>query len=62
VYNTNETGVMLRVLRSLKVLVDRDELRAARSSYMQRILNTAVECISADGRTLPLLFIWPAAI
>ncbi|KAF1818796.1 uncharacterized protein K489DRAFT_326597, partial [Dissoconium aciculare CBS 342.82] len=49
VYNKNETGVMLRVLRSLKVLVDRDELRTARSSYMQRILITAVECISADG-------------
>jgi hypothetical protein len=62
VYNMDETGVMLSVLGSLKVLVDRDELRATRPSCVQRTLITAVECISADGRSLHPLIIWPASI
>ena len=60
VYNMDETGVLLSVLGSLKVLVDRDELRAARPSCVQRTLVTAIECISADGRYLNPLIIWPA--
>jgi len=56
----DETGVLLSVLRSLKVLVDRDELSSARTSCVQRTLITAIECISADGRCLDPLIIWPA--
>ncbi|PIA99514.1 hypothetical protein CB0940_02607 [Cercospora beticola] len=60
VYNMDETGVMLSVLGSLKVLVDRDDLRTTRPSCVQRTLITAIECISADGRYLDPLIIWPA--
>ena len=60
VYNMDETGVLLSVLGSLKVLVSRDELRSTRPSCVQRTLITAIECISADGRYLDPLIIWPA--
>jgi hypothetical protein len=61
VYNMDETGVMLSVLNSLKVLVDRDDLRKSRGTCGNRTMITAVECISADGRCLNPLIIWPAA-
>lgn len=57
----DETGVMFSVLGALKVVVDRDELRAMRPSCVQWTLITAVECVSADGRYLHPLSIWPAA-
>ena len=52
---------MLSSLNSLKVLVGREELRNYRGVHVQRELITAVECISADGRYLDPLIIWPAA-
>lgn len=60
VYNMDETGVMLSNPRSLKVLVgkDYDGFRGAR---VKRETITAIECISADGRSLHPLIIWPAA-
>ena len=61
VYNMDETGVMLSVLKSMKVLVGREELRNYRGVGVQRTLITAIECISADGRYLDPLVIWPAA-
>ena len=61
VYNMDETGVMLSVLKSMKVLVGREELRNYRGAGVQRTLITAIECISADGRYLDPLVIWPAA-
>ena len=61
VYNMDETGVLLGRLGSLKVLVGRDELRNYRGAGVQRTLITAIECISADGRFLDPLIIWPAA-
>ncbi|OGE47263.1 hypothetical protein PENARI_c052G08478 [Penicillium arizonense] len=61
VYNMDETGVLLSVLKSLKVLVHRDDLRKHRGTTMKRTLVTAIECISADGRCLHPLIIWPAA-
>ena len=61
VYNMDETGVLLSVLNSLKVLVGRDDLRKHRAVAVKRSLVTAVECISADGRCLTPLIIWPAA-
>lgn len=61
VYNMDETGVMLSVLGSLKVLVERDDTQTKRPSCVQRTLITAIECISADGRCLDPLIIWPAA-
>ena len=60
VYSTDETGVLLGRLGSLKVLVGRDELRNYRGAGVQRTLITAIECISGDGRSLDPLIIWPA--
>lgn len=61
VYNMDETGVMLSMLASLKVLVSRDDLRTYRGAGVKRTTVTAIECISADGRSLCPLVIWPAA-
>jgi hypothetical protein len=61
VYNMDETGVMLSKLGSVKVLVGRDNPRDYRSAGEKRTMGTAVECISADGRVLLPLTIWPAS-
>jgi hypothetical protein len=61
VYNMDETGVLLSVLGTLKVLVNSDKPRPYRKAGVKRTLVTAIECISADGRCLPPLIIWPAA-
>jgi hypothetical protein len=61
VYNMDETGVLLSVLNSLKVLVSKHDLREHRGAAVKRTLVTAIECISADGRSLSPLIIWPAA-
>jgi len=60
-YNMDETGVLLSVLSSLKVLVGRQELKAYRGAGVKRTLITAIECVSADGQHLQPLIIWPAA-
>ncbi|KAF2647032.1 DDE-domain-containing protein [Lophiostoma macrostomum CBS 122681] len=61
VYNMDEIGVMLSMLGSLKVLVGKDDLRAYRGAGVKRTVVTAIECISAAGRSLHPLIIWPAA-
>ena len=61
VYNMDETGVLLSVMGSLKVLVGSKELRKYRGTAVKRTNITAVECISADGRHLDPIIIWPAA-
>jgi hypothetical protein len=61
VYNMDETGVMLSMLGSVKVLVGKDDLRGHRGAGVKRTLVTAIECISADGRSLSPLIIWPAS-
>lgn len=60
VYNMDEIGVMLSMLRSVKVLVGKDDLRDYRGAGVKRTMVTAIECISADGRSLLPLIIWPA--
>lgn len=62
VYNMDETNVLLSVLGSLKVLVGSKDTQTGRPSCVQRTSVTAVECISADGRYLDPLIIWPAAV
>jgi hypothetical protein len=57
VYNMDETGVLLSVLGSLKVLVGRHDMRNYRGVGSKRTLITAVECISGDGRCLEPLVI-----
>jgi len=61
VYNMDETGVLLGKLGSLKVLVNKSELRNYRGAGSQRTLITVIECISAGGKCLDPLVIWPAA-
>jgi hypothetical protein len=61
VYNMDETGVMLSMLGSVKVLVGKDDLRDYRGAGVKRKSVTAIECISADGRSLLPLIIWPAS-
>jgi DDE superfamily endonuclease len=60
VYNMDETGVMLSMPGSVKVLVGKDDKRDYRGARVKRIVVTAIECISADGRYLNLIIIWPA--
>jgi hypothetical protein len=54
-------GVMLSMLGSVKVLVRRDDLREHRGAGVKRTMVTAIECISADGRSLHPLVIWQAS-
>jgi hypothetical protein len=61
VWNMDETGVMLAKLGSVKVLVSRDSQRGYRGARIKRTTVTAIECISADGRYLNPMIIWPAS-
>lgn len=59
VYNMDETGILLSALGSSKYLVSSDMEKAHRGTGARRTLITAVECISADGRSLPPIVIFP---
>jgi len=60
VYNMDETGVMLSMLGSVKVLLDKDDPRDYRGAVVKRTTVTAIECISGNGRFLSPMIIWPA--
>jgi hypothetical protein len=60
VYNMDETGVMLCMLGSIQVFVSKDDPRDYRGAGVKRMLITAIECISANGRSLLPMIIWPA--
>jgi hypothetical protein len=60
VYNIDETGVMLYMLGSIKVLISKDDPRDYRGAGVKRIIVTAIECISANGRSLLPMIIWLA--
>ena len=62
VYNIDEIGVLLSMLNSVKVLVSKDNQRDHRGAGVKRTSVTAIECISADGRSLLPLMIWLALI
>ena len=53
----DETGVILSMLGSVKVLVGKDDPRDYRGAGVKRTMVTAIECISADGRSLPPMII-----
>ncbi|KAH4133110.1 hypothetical protein HBH70_022500 [Parastagonospora nodorum] len=62
VYNMDETRVMLSMPNSVKVLVGKEEMRGScRGARVKRTTVTAIECISADGRCLNPIIIWPAS-
>lgn len=48
VYNIDETGVILSILGTIKVLVDRDDMRDYRGARIKRTIVTAIKCISGD--------------
>jgi hypothetical protein len=60
IYNMDETGVMLSMLGSIKVLTGRKDLRDYRGARVKRTVVTVIECISANGRYLKPMVIWPA--
>ncbi len=60
VYNMDETEVMLCVLGSTQVIVSKNDLRDYRGAGVKRTMVTAIECISANGRCLLSMIIWPA--
>jgi hypothetical protein len=60
VYNMDETGVMLCILGSIQVLVGKEDPRDYRGAAVKRTMVTAIECISANGRSLLPMIIWPA--
>jgi hypothetical protein len=53
-------GVILSVLGSSKYLVSAEMQKTYRGAGSKRTLITAVECISADGRSLRPLIIFPS--
>lgn len=61
VYNMDETGVMLSMQGSAKVLMSRNDPQSCRGARVKRVTVTAIECISADGRYLNPMIIWPAS-
>lgn len=60
VYNMDESGVMLSMPSSVKVLIGKNNIRDYRGARIKRTTVTAIECISADGRYLTLIIIWSA--
>lgn len=50
VYNMDETGVLLSIQGSLKVLVSDQDPRNYRGAGVKQELVTAIECTSADGK------------
>ena len=60
IYNMDETGVMLSMPGSVKVLVGKDDMQDYRGARIKRTTVTAIECISCDGRYLSPMIIWPA--
>lgn len=61
VYNMDKTGVLWSVLGSSKYLISSDIVKDHRGAGVRRILIAGVECVSADGRSLPPLIIFPGA-
>jgi hypothetical protein len=61
VYNMDETGVMLSKMNSVRDIMDRTNRHGCRGARVKRTTVTAVECVSADGRYLHPMIIWPAA-
>jgi hypothetical protein len=48
----DETGVILYMLGSIKVLISKDDPRDYRGAGVKRTMVTAIECISTNGRSL----------
>jgi hypothetical protein len=60
-YNMDEIGIMLSMLGAIKVFVSKDDQRDYRGAGVKRTMVTAIECISASGKALNPMIIWPAS-
>lgn len=60
-YNMDETGIMLSMLGTVKVLIGKDDRRNYRGAGVKRTMVTAIECVSASGEHLHPMIIWPAS-
>jgi hypothetical protein len=58
VYNIDETGVMLSMLGSVKVLISKHDRRDYRGARVKYTTVTVIECISGDSKYLNLIIIW----
>jgi hypothetical protein len=56
-YIIDETGIVLNVPGSLKVLVDKDDRQNYRDTRVKHTMVTAIECISTDDRSFFSLII-----
>ena len=57
IYNMDETGIMLSLLTSVKVLVSKDNQRDYRGARVKRTTVTTIEYISINGRYLKPMII-----
>jgi hypothetical protein len=60
VYNMDETGVILSMLGSVKVLLGKDDPRDYRGAVVKRTIVTVIKYISTNSRFLLPIIIWPA--
>jgi len=60
-YNMDETGTMLSMPNSAKVVVSKDNKQSCRGARIKRTTISSIECVSADGRCLNPMVIWPAS-
>jgi hypothetical protein len=52
---------MLSMLGTVKVLVGKDDSRNYRGAGIKRTMITAIKCVSASGKSLNPMIIWPAS-
>jgi len=57
IYNMDETGVMLCMLGSIKVLISKDDPRDYRGAGVKRTIVTTIKYISVNGKSLLLIII-----
>jgi len=56
----DETGVILCILSSIKVLISKDDPRDYRGAGIKRTIVTVIKYVSANSRSLLLIIIWLA--
>jgi hypothetical protein len=57
IYNMDETGMILFISNSIKVLVDKNDRRDYRGARVKRITITAIEYINIDNKYLNSIII-----
>ena len=60
IYNIDETGVLLSILGSIKVLIGKDNIQNYRGAGVKWTMVTVIKYISGNSRSLLPLIIWPA--